>query len=556
LLALGVLVACGGSASPDSDLDGDGYALPDDCDDGDPDVNPGATEVWYDGVDQDCSGTSDHDADGDGHAATESGGGDCDDSDDGVHPLAEESCGNGRDDDCDTEVDENCGGNDTGGAWAGLVLSDADATFLGEAEDDYLGVSVGRADTDGDGRAELLMGAFYADPGGDHAGASYLWMDLLAPGPASYTVGASHARLLGVEGDVSGTDVAGAGDLDGDGLEDVVVGAMGLGGTIYVVHAPLVGDVDLDGQAARFHPGVDEDLGRTVAGGADLDGDGLPDVVAGAPDARDQAGAVYVIAGPASTSSPLADSAAVLFGPRGSGWRVGYDVDVGGDADGDGLADLVVGAEDGGTNGHGAAIWVPGPVVGDVRIGEVGIVLSGGEAADRAGDAVAWVGDVDQDGLDDFVVGDPNYSDVYGKRGTAWLVTGSSLSEGELSGATARFVSPETGGNLGTCADGGGDIDGDGRLEILLCDDDDSAIADKGGVVYVLTGPFTGAIELSTAAGRISGEGRYDRAGSSVIGGLDLDGDGLSDPVLGTIGVARTGSYAGAVSVFLGDAGL
>ncbi|MDP6935775.1 MAG: MopE-related protein, partial [Myxococcota bacterium] len=72
------------------DGDGDGYVDVelggDDCDDGDPAVNPGAQEVWYDGVDSDCDGADDSDADGDGFASDEYGGDDCDDGDETIRP--------------------------------------------------------------------------------------------------------------------------------------------------------------------------------------------------------------------------------------------------------------------------------------------------------------------------------------------------------------------------------------------------------------------------------------------------------------------------------------
>ncbi len=118
----------GGAATTD-DADGDGYASADaggdDCDDGDPDVNPGASEVPYDGLDNDCdASTPDDDLDGDGYGAVEAGGEDCDDADAGVHPDAVEVC-NGADDDCDGVIDDNAGD-----VW----YLDADGDGYGDAE--------------------------------------------------------------------------------------------------------------------------------------------------------------------------------------------------------------------------------------------------------------------------------------------------------------------------------------------------------------------------------------------------------------------------------------
>jgi hypothetical protein len=118
----------------EDDLDGDGWAGAEDCDDARSDVHPGAVEVPYDGVDQDCDGFDLVDRDGDGHAGLPAGGDDCADGDAGVHPDAVEVCGDLRDQDCDGAVDDACdtaiGPPDPGGfAWvcgvagAGHVVS-------------------------------------------------------------------------------------------------------------------------------------------------------------------------------------------------------------------------------------------------------------------------------------------------------------------------------------------------------------------------------------------------------------------------------------------------
>jgi hypothetical protein len=151
--------------SGDDDADDDGYAADVDCDDGDPAVNPGASEIWYDGVDQDCSGGSDHDADADGFDAPSGGGTDCDDADPAVHPGATEifydgldQDGRGDDDydqDRDGYQDPSAGGDDCNDL-LGLVNPGAVETYYDGVDSDCNGGS--DYDADGDGFDSNLFG--------------------------------------------------------------------------------------------------------------------------------------------------------------------------------------------------------------------------------------------------------------------------------------------------------------------------------------------------------------------------------------------------------------
>jgi len=143
---------------PDHDADDDGFDAEasggEDCDDEDPEVNPDATETWYDDVDADCDGLSDHDADRDGYDAEASGGEDCDDEDPAVNPDATETWYDGVDADCADDSDDDADGDGHD------VVDDCDdadpAVYPGAAETWYDGVDSDCAedddyDADGDG---------------------------------------------------------------------------------------------------------------------------------------------------------------------------------------------------------------------------------------------------------------------------------------------------------------------------------------------------------------------------------------------------------------------
>ena len=181
-----------------------------DCDDGAGDVFPGATEVWYDDVDQDCGGDSDHDADADGHDREEAGGGDCDDAEGAISPDATEVCNDGIDNNCD-DLPDPCV-RETGT----LTDQDLDAEILGEGNGDRFGMSVvGVPDMNGDGNDEVLVGAPW-----EHGatGAVYLFQD-----PTNQLWSDADAKF---EGD-DATDRLGLGlaalDFDDDGVGDLAM---------------------------------------------------------------------------------------------------------------------------------------------------------------------------------------------------------------------------------------------------------------------------------------------------------------------------------------------
>ena len=523
-----------------------------DCDDADAGSYPGRRESC-DGADNDCDGSVDEagasgeltwyvdaDADGSGSLASRTQAcdlpagyaashDDCDDAEPLATPGNAEVCGDGIDNDCDG-VSARCG------PWGDRDLADGDTWISGDASDDLTGSSViFLDDVDGDGLDDFAVGAPANDYGGTNTGT--IWVATGAPtgeiDPVSTT-----ARVYGATSDEQvGWSMANPGDVDGDGLGDLFVGAYGgdpsgfNSGAAYLVSG-VSGDMDAAAQRLVLTGATSLDwAGYAVDAGYDQDGDGADDLLVGAPyedHGGSKAGTAYVVSGTLTGTVSLATQPA-LYGEVSLD-RAGTALGFGGDLNADGFADVVVGAWSESTVGlrAGAVYVVYGPVTTSASLSTADVKLLGVSVGERAGSAVKGAGDMDEDGYDDLLLGAP-----WGSR--AYLVAGNGLTSGSLSGAAATFTQEASGSRLGASFSSG-DVDGDGHLDAVIGAWGRSVKGSEAGATYVVRGPMSGTVLLANADAELGGHDVDDVAGTAVAADGDLDADGFDDVIVGAPG--------------------
>jgi hypothetical protein len=375
------------------------------------------------------------------------------------------------------------------------------------------------------------------------------------------------AKLVGEDpNDLAGYSVSGAGDVDGDGRDDVLVGAWGddeggiTAGAAFLVLGPVTGTFDLAHADAKLVGEAYGDYaGVSVSGAGDVDGDGHDDVLVSAPrryEGTSYTGAAYLVSGPVTGTVDLALADARLIGEANNGYTWG-SVSGAGDVDGDGHDDFLVGAalDSEGAVGAGAAYLVRGPVSGTLSLSLADAKLLGEHQNDRAGYSVSGAGDVDADGRDDLLIAAVDNDEGALDAGAAYVVLGPVTGTLDLSLADAKLVGERISDNAGARVSDAGDVDADGHDDLLV-----GAVTDHpiyhGGASYLVLGPVSGTLDLSRADAKLVGEGEQDEAGI-VSGAGDVDGNGHDDLLVGTWGAGTTylvlGPVTGTLDLFYAD---
>ncbi len=389
--------------SNDFDRDGDGYDAETDehevepelvdCNDSSADFYPGAPDEPYDNRDTNCDGSNDWDADDDGSEATAHGGYDCDDTDPDVNRSGNESF-NGKDDDCDGFPDLNA------------LARYQDYAYDPKASWDQFGYSVATGDLDADGDAEVIAGAPYYDATsasdtGYGAVAIFEGGSLL---PTGTRMDRADNFLDGNnDGDLLGTYVTVLGDYDGDGVNDLAIGAMGASsntGAVYVLGGDDALSGDLSDVMATYTGSASGYFGRGIGTEIDLNADGYDElVVAYASGSNNYVALQY---GEASPNSASVSSMDIRWSTDGQEVQFYRNAPVGGDFDGDGYDDLILcdgEADYGGSTDNGSvwAVWGRGAAYTSSATDDIGGSASTIARGDADSDYVGWACQIGED---------------------------------------------------------------------------------------------------------------------------------------------------------------
>jgi hypothetical protein len=406
-------------------------------------------------------------------------------------------------------------------------------------------------DVNGDGFADVIVGAYLYDNGETDEGATFVFL--------GSSTGLSTSANWTAEGDQDfayfGFSGGLAGDVNADGFTDVAIGALAYSngeleeGRAYLYLGSATG---LDTSAAWTAEGNQDSarFGNPISTAGDINGDGFSDVIVGAAlysNGETQEGAAYVYLGSANglEASPEwtaeGDQVAAQYG---------VSVATAGDINGDGYSDVIVGAQfySNGESEEGRAFVYQGSA--DGLAASSAWTAESNQAGALLGSSVATAGDVNGDGYSDVIVGAPQYDNGETDEGRAFVYLGSSTGLDTIAAWTAE--PNQAAARFGVSVACAGDVNGDGYSDVIVGAQGHDNVQMNEGRAFVYHGSSSGLVTSPSWTGEPNQSGAF--FGSCVASAGDVNGDGYSDVIVGAYLFALGQADEGVAAVYLGSA--
>ncbi|WP_353717490.1 integrin alpha [Dyadobacter sp. 676] len=415
------------------------------------------------------------------------------------------------------------------------------------------GTSVAMAgDVDADGYSDFLVGAPQYDKDQANEGVAFLYHG----GNTGFEPGETEILERNQPGSMMGFSVAGAGDVNGDGASDVIVGArlytdgQSLEGAAFVYYGSVnSAPVTSQAPATLQMNASDSRFGHSVSTAGDVNGDGFSDVIVGAylyDNGQQDEGVAYIFHGTGNgiSTAPSTTLEGNLFEAH-----YGESVSAAGDVNGDGYGDILIGAKwyENGQNNEGMVFVHYGSKTGLVTAPAA--TIESNQAEGWLGSAVASAGDVNGDGYSDIIIGCYTYDHGQNDEGQVYIYHGSASSVGPTPASVSSATA--SGALAGSSVSSAGDIDGNGLDDIVVgAPNYDGGQVNEGAIFISYGDAATGV----NSAVKMESNIAQAKFGGSVSGGGDVNGDGYDDVIVGAAG-AVNGANVGAAFLYPGGSG-
>ena len=412
-----------------------------------------------------------------------------------------------------------------------------------------MGTSVaGAGDVNADGFSDVLVGAPFYDQGESNEGAAFVYLGSVQGISLIPTIIQSNQADAHL-----GASLVSAGDLNGDGFSDIILGAphydkLYSDQGLVKIRLGSANGINANTSIALTGQQVEEEFGRSVACAGDVESDGYADIlIAGRTQGKNppDEGVVMLFSGiPAGIDKKPAS----VFKSGQVNAYLGHSLASAGDVNGDGFSDIIIGSHlyDQVQNNEGAVmIWHGGPSGPNAA---VNTTLTSGQPECALGYSVSGAGDIDGDGYDDVIVGAPHYDNGQPDEGVAFVFRGTPDGIGKVPAHMLEADQADAG--FGTSVSAAGDIDGDGYGDIVIGAMHYDNGEDEEGAAFVYFGSPAGIHAIPT---KLESNKTGAWFGCAVTHAGDLNDDGFSEIVIGAMNYSNGQSEEGALYIFPGS---